>query len=95
MREPKRMEVLHTRMYAAHTSSNAKIVWNILVAILQDDSMLFESNSGDKAAIDGTAVISDNIWMTVLFKEFQDLSLTSYSLSTHDILGRLESCLLV
>ena len=42
---------------------DVNIMWNILVAIYQDDLVLVESDSSYMTAIGGTPVISDNIWM--------------------------------
>ena len=70
MCESKGMEVPHTSTDAVHASSNVEIMWNILVTILQDDSISFEGEAGNTAAIDDTAVISNNVWMGMLFKEF-------------------------
>jgi len=64
------MEVPYTSMDAVYISSNIKIMWNILVTILQDNFISFEGEAGNIAAIDDIAVIFDNIWMLILFKEF-------------------------
>jgi hypothetical protein len=72
--ESKRAKVLNTRTDTLHASNDVEIMWNILVAILQDDFALVEDNSGDPPAIDCAAVISDKIWM-VLSEELEALGL--------------------
>jgi hemolysin-activating ACP:hemolysin acyltransferase len=71
--ESKGMEVLNTRTYALHAGYNVEIMWNILVAILQDDFLLVEGDPGNPTAIDCAAVISDKIRKVILAEELQDL----------------------
>ena len=55
------MEVPYTSTDAVYISSNVEIIWNILVTILQDNSISFEGEAGNTAAINDIAVIFNNI----------------------------------
>ena len=46
-------------------------MWNILVAILQDNFVPVEDDPGNPIATDCAAMISDKIWMVMLFEELQ------------------------
>jgi len=70
MCESKKIKVPYTSMDAVYTSSNIKIIWNILVMILQDNSISFKGKASNTATINNIAVISNNVWMEMLFKEF-------------------------
>ena len=63
----------YTSTDAIYTSSNIKIILNILVTILQDNSISFKGEANNMAVINNIAVISNNVWIGILFKEFQDL----------------------
>ena len=49
-------------------------MWNILVTILQDNSISFKGEASNIAAINNITIISNNIQIEMLFKEFQDLN---------------------
>ena len=55
------MEVPYTSTDAVYISSNIKIIWNILIIILQDNSISFKGEAGNTAAINNIAVIFNNI----------------------------------